>query len=60
MLSGISVKHILKNEIRIHLDDLGHSDLDIVDMSGPSWSLHRNGVQVGTAEYDLNNIIIRC
>jgi hypothetical protein len=60
MIAGISVKHILANALRVDLDDHGMGDLEIKDAAGPHWTLHREGVQVGTARYDLNHIEIKC
>ena len=58
MITGISVKHILANALRVDLDDHGLGELEIRDATGPHWTLHREGVQVGVAGYDLEHIII--
>jgi hypothetical protein len=58
MIAGISVKHLLENFLRVDLDDHDMGDLEIRDTAGPHWTLHREGVQVGTARYDLEHIII--
>lgn len=58
MIAGISVKHLLANQVRIDLDDHGMGEIEIRDEPGPHWTLHREGVQVGTARYDLEHIII--
>jgi hypothetical protein len=58
MISGIYVKYILENELRIYLDDYGYSDVSIEDDEAHSWVLYRDGNLVGRASYDLNNILV--
>lgn len=63
MITGYSVHHILKNFIRMHLDDYGYEDVTIHhDRLDPQndtkWALYRHGNLVGKARYDLNSVII--
>ncbi len=59
MIAGLSVKHLLANQVRIDLDDHGLGDVEIQEVAGPHWTLHRGGVQVGIAYYDLEHIIVK-
>lgn len=57
MTSGYSMRHIIKNFIRIQLDDYGAGDVRMVETDA-GWKLYESGKAVGKAYYTLDNVII--
>lgn len=51
------MRHIIKNFIRIQLDDYGAGDVRMVETDA-GWKLYENGKAVGKAYYTLDNVII--
>lgn len=58
MKAGLSVKHLLANQVRVDLDDHGYGDIEMREEEGPNWTLYREGTKVGSAFYNLDCIVI--
>lgn len=58
MKTGICVRHVIANHIRIDLDDHGYGNVEMFEDEAHSWVLYRDGNLVGSAKYDLDHIII--
>jgi hypothetical protein len=59
MISGIYMRPVVSNYVRVDLDDQGYGDVEMVENGDYSWLLYRNGEVVGSAEYDVNYIILK-
>lgn len=57
--SGTSMWHIVENYVRIFLDDYGYGDIKMISDEKHSWTLKRDGVVVGKAHYDIENVIVQ-
>lgn len=55
--SGHSVRHILKDFVRIQLDDYGAGKVRMVE-TDYGWRLFENGKVAGNVYYTLDNLII--
>lgn len=58
MTSGHSTRHIIKNFVRIQLDDYGAGEVRMVE-TDTGWKLFKDGKLIGKAYYTLDNVIIK-
>lgn len=57
MTSGHSIRHIIRNFVRVQLDDYGAGDVRMTEADN-GWTLYENGKKVGKAYYTLDTVII--
>jgi len=59
MITVLSVPHIIRNSVRIYLDDQGFGDIELVENTGTWWNLLKDGEIIGGVTYDEEHITIK-